>query len=478
MASTALLWFRDDLRLGDNAALRAAAGADALVCLYVLEEEGVRPLGGASQWWLANSLRALDAALREKGQKLILRSGNAAEIVPALADEIGASEVFWNRRYGPAEKIDGQVTRALKQRGIEAKTFAGALLHEPDAIKGSTGAAPKIFAPFWKRLRAAGDPPAPIRAPSKWPSTKRVASDDLADWSLEPTKPDWAGDMRDAWAPGEDGARKRLHAFVDGALSTYADSRERADRDGSSRLSPHLRFGEVSPTQVWHAAKHALDAPAKERPSPASVDKFLAELAWRDFAHHQLRAYPKIADENMRDQFDRFPWSEERKGFTAWTRGQTGYPLVDAAMRHLWAEGWMPNRLRMLTASFLIKHLLSDWRRGEKWFWDTLVDADPANNPTNWQWVAGSGIDSAPYFRIFNPVTQSEKADPDGDYVRKWVPEIAKLPAQFLTAPWEASPMELEEAGVRLGKTYPEPIVDHKEARERALGALKKMTGK
>jgi deoxyribodipyrimidine photo-lyase len=480
MPATALLWFRDDLRLSDNAALRAAAGADALACLYVLEEEGegTRTAGGASRWWLAGSLRALSAALEGRGQKLILRRGRASKIIPVLAEEAGASHVFWNRRYGPAEKADAAIERALTQRGVHVESFPGALIHQPDAVRGSSGAAPRIFAPFWKRLRAAGDPPAPNRAPSKWPPPTKVRSDDLGDWKLEPEKPDWASGLREAWEPGEEGARKRLRAFAGGALRGYSEGRERADQDGSSRLSPHLRFGEVSPAQVWHTVKMALEAAAKERPSPSDVEKFLAELGWRDFAYHQLRAYPRIAGESMREQFERFPWLDDDAAFRAWTRGKTGYPLVDAAMRHLWSVGWMPNRLRMLTGSFLVKHLLIDWRRGEQWFWDTLVDADPANNPINWQWVAGSGIDAAPYFRIFNPITQGEKADPDGDYVRTWVPELAKLETKFIYAPWLASPMELEAAGVRLGKNYPQPIVDHPTARARALAALKKVSGK
>lgn len=480
MSTTALVWFRDDLRLADNAALREGARADSLVGLYVLEEEtpGVRVLGAASKWWLAQSLRALGVALSEKGQRLILRRGRAAAIIPSLAEQADVTHVYWNRRYGPAEAADAALAKALGQRGINVKIFPGALIHEPDVVRGSTGSAPKIFAPFLKRLRQAGDPPAPFRAPARLPSRKRIATDDLDDWALPPTKPDWAGGLRAAWTPGEAAGHKRLSAFTGETLKGYAEARERADIDGTSRLSPYLRFGEISPAQAWHAAKLALEESGSARPRPADVEKFHAELAWRDFAHHQLRGYPNIADAPMREQFADFPWLAERKTFAAWTKGMTGYPLIDAAMRDLWARGWMPNRLRMVVGSFLVKHLLLDWRRGEKWFWDTLVDADPANNPTNWQWVTGSGVDSAPYFRIFNPVTQSGNADPTGDYVREWVPELAGLPTRLIHAPWMATPMELADAGVRLGETYPGPIVDHNAARARALAALKTVSGK
>jgi deoxyribodipyrimidine photo-lyase len=313
-----------------------------------------------------------------------------------------------------------------------------------------------------------GDPHPPVPAPKKLPPlVEGIASEPVEDWKLEPTRPDWAGGLRESWTPGENEARERLADFLDD-IRGYADNRDRPDKPATSRLSPHLRFGEIGAAGIFHAARFASDQGAPSR----DIEKFLSELGWREFSYHLLNHFPDLGTKNLQSRFDAFPWRDDDKALRAWQRGRTGYPIVDAGMRELWHTGWMHNRVRMVCASFLIKHLLIDWRRGEEWFWDTLVDADPANNTASWQWVAGSGADAAPYFRIFNPVLQGEKFDPDGAYVRHWVPELAKLSDKFVHKPWLASPLELAEAGVTLGKSYPQPIVDHDMARKRALAAF------
>ena len=464
-----VLWFRDDLRLADNPALGAAIEARApLICLYVFEDGGERrPLGGASHWWLAGSLRALEADLDRRGQRLVLRRGTASAVVPALVKETGAVAVHCARRYGMAERaVDAVIANSLRARGVELRVHTGTLLFEPEALHTDAGRPARVYAAFNRRLQAVGPPRRPKPASRTLPPPdENLRSESLDAWHLEPTAPDWASGLRHAWQPGEAGAQKNLAAFVKTRLQHYATARDRVDNLGSSRLSPHLRFGELSPSQIWHAVNTAK--------SHSGADKFLSELAWRDFAYHQLTEFPEMATRNLRESFDAFPWRDDAGALRAWQRGRTGYPIVDAAMRELWITGWMPNRLRMVTASFLVKHLLIDWRRGEEWFWDTLVDADPANNAINWQWVAGSGIDSTPYFRIFNPILQGRRVDPEGDYVRRWLPELAGVPTKHIHAPWELSAIELAGFGVTLGKTYPEPTVDHAHARQRALAALR-----
>jgi deoxyribodipyrimidine photo-lyase len=468
-ASPTLVWFRDDLRLADHAALAAAAKRDApLICLYVFDEKNARSPGAASRWWLAQSLRALDAQLRKRGQRLILRRGDAATLIPRLCAEAKASHVYFNRRYErSAIRADEMVMAALKRQGVDGATFAGGLLIEPDAIDTKSGGPMRVFTPFWKKLRAMGDPRRPAATPGTLPPPVAIASDDIEDWHLEPAKPNWAGGLRETWTPGAASARERLRDFLD-HIGGYADARDIPSKPSTSRLSPHLRFGEISPVEVFHAARFAAD----QSHPPRDIEKFLSELGWREFSWHLLHHFPDLATENLQPRFNAFPWRKDTTALRAWQRGQTGYPIVDAGMRELWRTGWMHNRVRMIVASFLVKHLLIDWREGERWFWDTLVDADPANNTASWQWVAGSGADAAPYFRIFNPVLQGERFDGDGDYVRRWVPEIADLPDKFIHKPWAASPMELAAARVSLGKTYPEPIVDHDAARKRALAAF------
>jgi deoxyribodipyrimidine photo-lyase len=476
-----IVWFRSDLRLSDHPALHAAASSGApVICLYVLDEESPalrppkgRPLGGAARWWLAQSLRALQQSLTAIGGSLVLRRGPVASIIAELARETGAETVFWNEiAQAPHQTVADQVATSLQAVGVASQSFPGDLLAAPADIRNKEGRGLRVFTPFWRRVQALGDPPKPVPAPRKLRSASDVASDVLAQWCLEPTRPDWAGGIRSAWTPGEVSAQQRLHEFLENGVAGYTGDRDRPDRQGTSGLSPHLCFGEISPRQVWHAARFA----AAERPAlSGDIDKFLSELGWREFCRHLLFDIPDLATRNLQPSFDAFPWRHDEQALAAWQHGQTGYPIVDAGMRELWHTGVMHNRVRMVVASFLVKHLLIDWRHGEQWFWDTLVDADPGSNPANWQWVAGSGADAAPYFRVFNPILQGEKFDPDGAYVRRWVPELAALPAAIIHQPWRAAPLELAGAGVELGKTYPEPIVDHKKGRERALTAYAKV---
>ncbi|HEY0219652.1 MAG TPA: deoxyribodipyrimidine photo-lyase [Afipia sp.] len=477
----AIVWFRDDLRLSDHAALDAASRtARSLICLYVLDESQTanrsRQLGGASRWWLAGSLRALSAGLKSRGQTLVLRKGDAANILPQIAREASAGCVYWIDSEVPDRARQARdVAQALERAGIAVQSFRSDLLTKPQDIRNKEGRGLRVFTPFWKRVLSLydsiGDPAKTLPAPSKLPPPVDIASDTLEDWQLEPTHPDWAGGLRDSWTPGETGAQRRLHDFLEHDIKGYATKRDRPDGDHTSRLSPHLRFGEISPRQVYHTAKFAA---AHEPAIARDADKFLSELGWREFSRHLLSDLPDLHEKNLQSSFDAFPWRHDMEALHAWRRGQTGYPIVDAGMRQLWHTGIMHNRVRMVVASFLVKHLLIDWREGERWFWDTLVDADPGSNPASWQWVAGSGADAAPYFRVFNPILQGEKFDPDGVYVSRWVPELAKLPPNLIHRPWEAAPMELAAAGITLGKNYPEPIVDHKAARERALAAYKK----
>jgi deoxyribodipyrimidine photo-lyase len=464
-----LLWLRDDLRLDDNPALLAACESRApLIVLYILETASqLRPLGGATRWWLHHSLAALSSALAARGQRLVLRSGEAETLVPRLARETGAARVVWNRRYGTPAEIDSAVAAALGRAGVAVATHKANLLYEPDEIVGPNGPF-KVYSAFWRKAQAAPPPRPPMPAPSRLPPpVDGVAPGSLAGLDVLPTAPDWAGGLRESWTPGEDGARARLAAFIVDGLAGYATHRDFPAEPATSRLSPHLRFGEISPFRILAALRPA---------ASADTAKFVSELGWREFAWHVLAHFPTMATANLRPEFDAFRWGDTpASDLDAWRKGLTGYPIVDAGMRELWQTGWMHNRVRMIVASFLSKHLLIDWRQGEDWFWDTLVDADAANNPFGWQWVAGSGFDAQPYFRIFNPVLQGEKFDPEGDYVRRFVPELAGLPARFIHKPWAASPLELQAARVRLGREYPEPIIDHAFARNRALAAFEAM---
>jgi deoxyribodipyrimidine photo-lyase len=471
-----IVWFRDDLRLSDHPALSAAAKTGGpVVGLYVLDEEsrGVRPLGGAARWWLARSLRRLQASLQAAGADLVLRRGAAAKVIPELARAAKASAVVWNEiSQVPHLAVAKTVEAELAKAGIDSQSFPGDLLASPRDIRTKDGRCLRVFTPFWRRLQALGEVPAPLPAPKRLAAIAGVTSEALEDWKLEPRHPDWGGGLRERWTPGEVAAQQRLGDFLADGLTGYAGQRNRPDRDGTSALSPHLRFGEISPRQIWHAARFA----AAERPAlSADANKFLSELGWREFCRHLLFDNPELATTNLQPAFDAFPWKPDARALAAWQRGRTGYPIVDAGMRQLWYTGVMHNRVRMVVASFLVKHLLIDWRAGEHWFWDTLVDADAGSNPANWQWVAGCGADAAPYFRVFNPTLQGGKFDPGGTYVRRWVPELARLPAKLIHQPWRATPLELRSADVELGHTYPEPIIDHARGRERALAAYAKL---
>ena len=464
-----IVWFRQDLRLADNPALHAAAERGApVIPLYILDETpGVRPMGGASLWWLDKSLRALSRSLDRAGAPLVLRRGEAQAVLDDIIAETGAAAVFWNRLYDAgAIARDKAIKQALTERGVAVTSCNGGLLNEPWTVKTGAGDFYKVFTPYWRTARGQVEARPALPPPGKLDSVK-VSSDSIECWGLHPRNPDWSKGF-DIWTPGEAGAQAALERFLDEALRDYPADRDRPGIDGCSRLSPHLHFGEIGPLQVWRAV-HA--TAAQGHGLDGASDKFLAELGWREFNHHLLFHNPDLPTQNFKDEFDAMAWRDDPEGLKAWQRGLTGYPLVDAGMRELWTTGFMHNRVRMVVASFLIKDLMIDWRVGEAWFWDTLVDADVAQNAANWQWVAGSGADASPYFRVFNPSGQGERFDPDGAYVRRWVPEIARLPNSVLHAPWTARPAELRAAGVVPGETYPKPIVDHAAARERALAA-------
>lgn len=468
----ALFWFRRDLRLTDNPGLAAAIehAGEHVVLLYIREtNESLRELGGASKWWLDKSLRVLAADIEARGGKLILRTGEAKDVIDQVIEETGAEAVYWNRRYDLAGRdIDQAIKTDLKARDISVESFNGTVLTEPWTQTTGSGGYYKVYSPYWRSVQANYVCPPEVRSPEAFADLS-VSSEEINDWGLHPTRPDWSTAFSPNWTPGEAGAKARLGDFLDGPVNRYSDDRNRPDReDGTSGLSPHLAFGEISPTQIWRTTRSRIDAGTLDE---KNAHKFLSEVVWRDFSYVLLFHNPELATQNFKPDFDQMPWEDDAALLEAWQKGQTGYPIVDAGMRQLWATGWMHNRVRMIVASFLTKHLLIHWQRGEDWFWDTLVDADPASNSASWQWTAGSGADAAPYFRIFNPITQGEKFDETGDYVRKWCPELARLPRKYLYQPWEAGPLILHEAGVKLGENYPDPIVDHKAGRQRALEA-------
>ncbi len=466
----AIVWFREDLRLADNPALHAAAAGDRpLLCVYIFDETtpGLRARGGASRWWLHHSLAALDSGLRKRGGRLDVFCGAAADVLDRLVRETGAQALAWTRRYDAAGvAADTAIKAALGQR-IRVESFNGKLLAEPWEIRTKSNGPFRVFTPFWRAQLARGEPVAPLPAPRALAAAAiPPGAVPLESLRLSPAAPDWAGGLRVAWTPGEAGAVRGLTAFLDKALARYADGRDRPDAEAVSRLSPHMAFGELSPRQIFAATRHAAAAdPSLQR----GADKFLSEIGWREFSYHLLFHNPDLARENFDRRFDGFEWGAPNPAhLEAWKRGRTGYPIVDAGMRELWASGFMHNRVRMIAASFLIKHLMIDWRTGERWFWDTLCDADPASNPASWQWVAGCGADAAPYFRIFNPILQGEKFDPDGAYVRRWIPELRDVPAKFVHKPWLAP---------HPPRNYPAPIVDHVVSRARALAAFAGLKG-
>ena len=469
----ALLWFRQDLRLADNPALAAIADRPILP-VFVLDDAaaGRWAPGGAGRWWLHHSLVALGQALAGRGAPLLLARGSAEIIIPALADAIGAGEVLAGRLYEPwARERDRRVAEALAASGRRLRLATASVLWEPARVMSGSGKPYAVYTPFARAVVALGEPAAPLPAPDR---LRAVAApppgDALEDWGLLPRRA-WAAEFGAVWTPGEAGAAARLARFTAGPLAAYPARRNDPGVDGSSGLSPHLHWGEVSPRQVWWAVRQAL--PGARSPTAAAPGwPFLSELLWREFAYHLLWHRPHLPESPLRDRYADFPWEPDAALLGAWQRGRTGFPIVDAGMRQLWRHGWMHNRVRMIAASLLVKHLLQPWQAGAAWFWDTLVDADLAANSASWQWVAGSGSDAAPYFRVFNPILQGEKFDPAGRYVRRFVPELARLPDRYLHRPWEAPDAVLREAGLVLGRDYPRPVIDHAEGRRRALAAF------
>jgi len=466
--SVSIAWFRRDLRLTDNPALEdARAAADVVIPVYIHapDEEGPWPPGAASRWWLHRSLLALATSLGKRGSGLIIRRGPSLEALLELAHETGAASVHWNRLYEPAcIARDAAVTSALAERGILAGSSNGALLFEPRAIQTGSGDPYRVFTPFWKTCMArVGEVAPPRAAPRRLGSGGRdLHSVPLEDLDLRPHVR-WDAGLGEAWEPGEAGAAKVLATFTRHAIAAYGQGRNRPDLAGTSRISPYLHFGELSPRQALAATRQA--APA----GSSGADAFVRELGWREFAHHLLYHYPHTADAPLDRRFERLDWRRNAAQLQAWQRGLTGYPIVDAGMRELWHTGWMHNRVRMIVASLLTKNLFMHWLEGARWFWDTLVDADLANNTLGWQWTAGCGADAAPYYRVFNPVLQAEKFDPERRYIRRWVPELATLPDRWVHCPWAAPPEALAAAGITLGVHYPEPIVDPRGSREEAL---------
>jgi deoxyribodipyrimidine photo-lyase len=457
-----LVWFRQDLRLADNPALRsAAAGGEPVIPVYIFApgEEAAWSPGGASQWWLHQSLSRLRESLAALGSSLCIRAGDSSlAALEELIRECGARRVVWNRRYEPAATARDRIIKAaLRERGIEAEGYNGALLYEPWTVRSKSGGPFQVFTAFWRSCKSHEDPPEPhpapaaLRGPKCWPR-----SDPLDRLGLVP-KLDWPRGLKAVWRAGSDFAHAHLEQFLSECFDDYENRRDQPAVRGTSRLSPHLHFGEIGPREVWHAARRA--ALARRRHSSWKDSQFLTELGWREFAYHLLYHFPNTPEEPLRAGYAQFPWRSDARALRAWQRGATGYPIVDAGMRELWHTGWMHNRMRMVTGSFLVKDLLLPWTEGARWFWDTLVDADLASNTLGWQWVAGCGADAAPFFRIFNPTTQGERFDAGGEYVRRWVPE--------------APPEILRSAGIVLGRTYPERCVAHESARSRALEALR-----
>ena len=454
-----LVWFRDDLRLADNLALtNAVRSGQPLLCVFVCEAGPACTT--ALDWWRTQSVQALAHALRARGGQLHVFAAQAEAFLPELVRNSGCTQVFWNRRYDPSGKAtDTRLKARLRQMGVEVHSTPGNLLHEPWTVRNRAGQPFQVFGPFWRAASAAAHYPAPLPAPAGMefaPCAAFAAMRVGVDLAVE-TLPGWAVAMQPHHVFGEQDAHARLHDFVAHALQTYAQDRDFPHRDATSELSPFLRTGQVTPAQIWHAVA-AVDA-------RSDGVKFLAEIGWREFAWSLLWEHPDLGTRNLKPEFDTMPWRVDPKGLARWKKGRTGYPLVDAGMRQLWRTGLMHNRVRMVVASFLVKHLLIDWREGERWFAHTLVDYDPASNPMNWQWNAGTGVESAPFFRIMNPVLQSQKFDPDGAYIRTWVPELAGLSGADIHTPWQAS--LLQPTG------YPSPIVEHTVARVRALAAWK-----
>lgn len=464
---TLILWLRRDLRLADNPALHyAVEHADTVIPVYIHapEEESPWQAGAASDCWLHHSLARLSTDLLQKGSRLILRRGSSLEALTQLLEDSGADGVVWNRLYDPATiERDTHVKQQLQGEGYSAQSFQAALLNEPWRISNKQGKPFRVFTPFWKHCLSLDNISPALETPKQCPAVPAsLASESLQSLGLLPRIP-WDDGFYKHWEIGEQAAGQRLTDFADGLVQQYQTARDFPADDTVSRLSPYLHFGELSPRQVYWAIK-------ARKESDSSIG-YIRQLYWREFAHHLLYHFPHTSDRPLDERFTDFPWQEHEDTLKAWQQGRTGIPIVDAGMRELWQTGWMHNRVRMLVASLLCKNLLIPWQQGSRWFWDTLVDADLANNSMGWQWVAGCGADAAPYFRIFNPVTQGERFDPQGDYVRRWLPELQRLPNKWIHQPWSAPNDVLSACNITLGKTYPHPIVDLKSSRTQALAA-------
>ncbi len=468
-----ILLFTRDLRLKDHRPLIAAIKRGApLIPLYVLDTTtpDIEKPGAASRWWLHHSLEKLSEQLEQKNARLILRSGPTADVVTELAKDVDAGAIYFHHSVLPGhDALESDIAANAKKAGIDCRRFKGELLFDPADIRTGSDGPYKVFTPFWRNCMDSPPPskadaaPKSIPAPGSWPKSEK-----LKDWQLTPTNPDWAKGFADKWQPGEQGAQKALREFLDGTVLDYQKQRDYPATRGTSRLSPHLHYGEISIRDCWH---QTMDA----HPEAKGAASFRRELGWREFCYHLLLHWPAMTTAPFREEFANYPWSENKAHIKAWQQGQTGFPLIDAAMRQLWQTGWMHNRLRMLVGSFLVKNLQQHWHVGQEWFWGTLVDADMANNSAGWQWIAGSGADAAPYFRIFNPVTQSEKFDKQGDFIRRYVPELADLAAPHIHDPSSAPKDALEKAGIALGETYPKAIVDLKKTRAKALEGYEKV---
>ena len=466
---TAIHWFRQDLRLSDNPALDSAAQYETLIPIYILDEvnSGEFKMGAASKWWLHQSLTKLNESL---DGKLLVYQGNPHEILNKLIEEQEVSYVTWNRCYEPWRiDRDKEIKRNFEDKNVAVESYSASLLWEPWTISKDDGTPYRVFTPFYKKGCLNSEEP---RLPAGKVDLSNLYSEDLSsdsitDLNLLPTIK-WYKSFEEEWNPGEIGAEQNLNSFLDSGLLNYKEGRNFPSQEFVSGLSPHLHFGEISPNEVWYRAKTKEGISGIEK----SLAHFHSELGWREFSYYLLYHFPDLPNKNFQEKFDIFPWQENEEFLALWQKGNTGYPIVDAGMRELWQTGYMHNRLRMIVGSFLVKNLLIDWRFGERWFWDCLVDADLASNSASWQWVAGSGADAAPYFRIFNPITQGLKFDPEGEYTKKYVPELRDLPNKYLFSPWEAPENILADAGIELGKNYPKPMVDLKLSRETALEAF------
>lgn len=467
-----IMWFRSDLRLADNPALTAAAQTGApVIPVYILDDEnpGKWRRGAASRWWLHHTLIALNETLQKhKFHPLVCMAGAAGKVIDTLVAQTGATAVYWNRCYEPsAIQRDKKIKENLIARGIDAQSFSASLLFEPWTVQNKTGGSYKVFTPFSKAcldLSGTIRPPLETAKPATPYTGKAYITGDINALDLMP-KINWYAGMAHQWQAGEAEAWARFSSFLQNGIEDYKAQRDFPDVDGVSMMSPYLHFGNISPHTIWHTVSQAIAARAGTEPSFATqAQAFLRQLLWREFSYHLLYHAPDFPDAPWNKQFTRFPWQENDEYLHKWKTGQTGYPIIDAGMRQLWQTGWMHNRLRMIVGSFLVKNLLIDWRMGEEWFWDTLVDADLANNAAGWQWIAGCGADAAPYFRVFNPLLQSKKFDPDGNYIRRFVPELKDMPAAYIHTPWTAPPM-------MAAKNYPPPMIDLNQSRERALEA-------